>query len=220
MGRASRAKKNRGPKRSRTDLLDMLAENREFLQRSAYAFDHGYEAEAKRMAVVLRVLLHDTDLSHSLLKQLNVKTQMNFLDTAAPINPANLLPTPGLVMMKMTRTSVGADGQYVAPLGMERPHPPRLRTFAEWWRHPVMKVDGTWSRKELVLTLANTEGGAHVDPDLNGRYESLAKANGIGWTASAGANSQPFAGNVVAVAVRQVAYEVVTTLDREQRLFL
>ena len=41
-----------------------------------------------------------------------------------------------------------------------------------------MKVDGTWSRSQLVLALANQEGGAQVDPDLNEKHESLAKLKG------------------------------------------
>lgn len=218
MGKAARLKKLRGPKRSLNELLELLTENRQFLERSAAAFDSGYEAEAKRLAVVLRVLLHDTRVSHSLLKQLGVKDRLEFLDTADPINPRNLLPTPGLVIMQTTITIDGAEGQYVAPLG-DRPTPSRYISFASWWQEPVMKVDGTWSRKDLVLTLANTEGGAHVDPDLDGRYDSLARQNGIGFTAASAAGENPFKGNVVAVAVRQITYEILETLIQHGRLF-
>lgn len=120
MGKASRDKQNRPGRRSREDLLELLRENRQFLERSATAFDDGYEAEAKRLAVVLRVLLHDTKQSHSILDQLKVKERLAFLDTAEPINPNNLRPTPGLVMMRMTTTQGGAMGEYLAPLGMDR----------------------------------------------------------------------------------------------------
>jgi hypothetical protein len=219
MGKAARLKRVRGPKRSRDELLELLAENRHFLERSADAFDSGYEAEAKRLAVVLRVLLHDTQASHSLLGQLGVKDRLNFLDSADPINPKNLLPTPGLVIMRATTTVTGAEGQYVAPLDMDRPNGTRCVGFAGWWQNAVMKVDGVWSRKDLVLTLANTEGGAHVDPDLDDRYNMLAKHNGIGFMAMSASGRTPFAGDAVAVAVRQVTYEVLETLTREKQFF-
>lgn len=218
MGKASRKKAPRGPKRSREELLQLLAEHEAFLERSAQAFDDGYEAEAKRLAVVLRVLLHDTQVSHSLLKQLRVKDRLAFLDTAEPIHPGNLMPTPGLVMMQMTTTADGAEGRYVAPLGMSRPSGSKQVSFAGWWMNPVMKVDGVWSRRDLVLALANTEGGAHVDPELDERYEQLAKKNGFGWVAASPAGERPFVGNAVAVATRQIAYEVVETLTRQRSL--
>jgi hypothetical protein len=213
MGKASRLRRERGPRRSKEELLRLLAENQQFLERSAVAFDEGYAAEAKRLAVVVRVLIHDTSQSHSLLKQLGVKEGLPFLDTADPIDPNNLLPTPGLVMMRMTTGAGAARGSYVAPLGDLPPWRRVWRPFAGWWQNPVMKVDGTWSRKDLVLTLANQEGGAHVDPELNERYEALARRNALGWVAVEGANEEPFEGSPIAVAVRQITYEVIETLS-------
>jgi hypothetical protein len=58
-----------------------LAEQLQFLQVSAAAFDAGFEGEAKRLAVVLRILLHDTKSSKSLLGQLGRKGGP-FFDTA------------------------------------------------------------------------------------------------------------------------------------------
>lgn len=52
------------------ELQAHLAEQLGFLERSADAFDNGYEDEAKRMATAIRVLVHDTNQSISLLKQL------------------------------------------------------------------------------------------------------------------------------------------------------
>ena len=55
--------------RSHVDLAELLREQIGFIERSAAAFDEGHEEEAKRIAVVLRVLLHDTPQSTSLLGQ-------------------------------------------------------------------------------------------------------------------------------------------------------
>jgi hypothetical protein len=194
--------------KDRAALLENLAESTKFLVSSASSFDRGYEAEAKRLAVTLRVLLHDTPQSHSLLGLLEVKDRMKFTNTAAEIEPDNVLPTLGLVMM----VPVGGYPRYVAPLG--NLPPPSVRPpadFAAWWNNEVTKDKNRnlWSRKSFVLTLANKEGGAHVDPSLNDNYEALVRHNGLAWlTNSPDGSLRPLEGSPAAPAVRQIAYEV------------
>ncbi|MFP3702034.1 hypothetical protein SB758_41815, partial [Burkholderia sp. SIMBA_013] len=60
----------------------LLSEQLGFLKRSALAFDEGEASEAKRVAVSLRVLLHDTPASESLLKQMQLKDSIRFRDSA------------------------------------------------------------------------------------------------------------------------------------------
>ena len=101
MGRASRAKAQARAaltSRDRPNLLRQLREHVDFLKASAGAFDSGFEAEAKRLAVSLRVLLHDTSGSRALLGQLDVKNKLRFTETSEPMNPYSLGPTPGLVL--------------------------------------------------------------------------------------------------------------------------
>ncbi|MGE7434181.1 hypothetical protein [Kitasatospora sp. NPDC001175] len=208
--------------RDRSDLLQLLEENVGFLKASSASFDAGFEAEAKRLAVTMRVLLHDTAQSQSLLGQLGVKHQMLFMDTAEHINPNNLLPSaPGLVMMQMA-TGVGAS--YIppldaVPLAPGRIHPPA--DFDSWWADDIARdFSGTlWSRKKFALTMANKEGGAHVDPRLNAAYESLAKHNGLGFASNASGAMRPLEGNIVAASVRQIAYELLKTLEAHANLF-
>ena len=66
---------------SKQDLESHLREQIEFLKRSTKSYDEGFESEGKRIAVVLRVLLHDTNQSLSLLNQLRFKNIL-FHDTA------------------------------------------------------------------------------------------------------------------------------------------
>jgi hypothetical protein len=65
----------------RQDLVGKLQEQMGFLQRSADLFDSGVTEEALRLAVTLRVLLHDTSASLSLLTQLDVKQDLDFVTT-------------------------------------------------------------------------------------------------------------------------------------------
>jgi hypothetical protein len=77
--------------------------------------------------------------------------------------------------------------------------------------------DGTtWSRKDLVLMLANKEGGAHVDPKLTDKYEQMVTHNGLGWMTGTPEAGEPFGGNAVSAAVRQIAYETEETFADHQ----
>ncbi|MEH1056409.1 hypothetical protein V6U89_14480 [Micromonospora sp. CPCC 206171] len=215
MGRASRRKhEKRQIQLQRPEIERALEEHLGFLFRSALSYDEGYEDEAKRLAVSLRAILHNTAQSHSLLAQLDLGSKL-FTDTAAHIDPRNLGNTPGLVIMEMI---VGVGVTYVAPLGMLSPsriHPPA--PFQAWWDSPVMKIgEHLWSRKQLVLALANKDGGAHVDPSLDEDYYALSRRNLLGVTYVDASGAQEAQGNPAAAAVRQIAYEVLGTFEREQ----
>jgi len=218
VGKASRTKEER--RRLRPQLLEALREHLLFLRSSAAAFDDGFEGEAKRLAVTLRLLVHDTKHSHSLLDQLGVKNALRYVDTAEHINSANLMATMGLVHLQMT---AGVGGRYVAPL--DNLAPPRVRApvhFDPWWTREVTKeqTGELWSRHKYVLTLANKEGGAHVNRNLDDDYERLARTVRFGWTyAQPGRDPNPFQGDPVAASVRQVAHEMIRTLDANPGIF-
>jgi hypothetical protein len=80
-----------------------------------------------------------------------------------------------------------------------------------------MKVKGsTWSRRSLVLALANQDGGAHVDPGLDEDYYHLSRRNlpGVQYVDDRGVRDAT--GNPAAAAVRQITYELLATFGREQ----
>jgi hypothetical protein len=199
------------------------------LERSAESFDSGYEDEAQRLATVIRVLVHDTRASHSLLGQLGVKDAIQWIDTALPIMPENLLPTPGLVVMRFTGGAETTEGRYAAPLNVSTP--PRLKPdtdFAQWWTTANTKdgVGTLFNRKDFILTVANKEGGAHVDAELDPTWVALTRDNSIGFRVYAQTETGeeqdlgPFKGNVAFASVRQIAYEVTETLKRDLSHFL
>ena len=201
---------------TQADLVSHLREQLEFLAASAGSFDAGFDGEAKRLATVIRVLLHDTGSSASLLGQLGVKEGLAYVDTAEPINPRNLAPTPGLVIMRMTS---GEGGRYAAPLD-NRPFPRQSpKDFAPWWTAPVTK-DGrgnVFSRRDYILTVSNKEGGAHVDHKLDEKYAALSRENALGWmyveVDERGVEvSRPFDTNPALPSVRQIAFEIAETL--------
>src|SRR5208282_5140661 len=85
---------------SAEDLRRHLSEQVGFLESSCAGFDRGNEAEAKRIAASLRILLHDTDSSKSLLGQLGMLGGM-FLDTAQPPIAGSLISHNGLAFVEV-----------------------------------------------------------------------------------------------------------------------
>ena len=81
----------------------------------------------------------------------------------------------------------------------------------------------TFTRCKLIKTLADKEGGAHVDPKLDEDYVNLIKNNSMGLkyvTHRGGITRETEMGNPVLHSLRQIAHEVTITLrDEFQELF-
>lgn len=93
----------------------------------------------------------------------------------------------------------------------------RLVPFKQWWDEPVSKdtAGNLWSRKDHVRTLANKEGGAHVDPNLDPAYEALISANGFGMQfLTPEGECLDFTGDPAAASVRQIAHEFLIAAKR------
>ncbi len=187
------------------DLEEHLRDHVSFLKASSDAFDTGNTGEAKRIAVSLRVMFHDTKNSHSLLGLLN-KLSGSFISTALPFDPGNLSTHGGLIMTAMW----GAATTYYAPLDDCITY--RWLGFDDWWNEVVFLDDKreTLTRRDLVLTVANQDGGAHVDPALSEKYARLSRHNSLGWVLAPGDLPIP---NAERAAIRQISHEVLKTLD-------
>lgn len=177
-----------------------------FLKSSAEAYDSGQDGESKRLAVSLRVLFHDTAASHSLLGQLS-RSNIELISTAMPHDQGNLSTHGGLVMIAAS----GSESRYVAMLD-EAPYK-RWLPYSDWWNEIVFVDDRkqSLSRKELVLAVANQDGGAHVDPALNETYARLSRHNSLGWVFSTPTQALPIP-KAERAAVRQITHEVLKTL--------
>ncbi len=67
------------------------------------------------------------------------------------------------------------------------------------------------TRCDLVLNVADSDGGAHVDPSLDEAYMDLSRNNSLGWILREGDAVGPFPPPVMA-CVRQIGHEVLVTL--------
>lgn len=192
-----------------------LTEQVAFLRASCRAFDQGEVAEAKRIAVQLRVLLHDTRRSRSLLSQLGSGFNWRFADTAFPFNPRNMLGHHGLVSIKIENTPPTGKASY-EPLCESTRGLSLFVPFRVWWATAIVFRDSQgalFTRKDVVLTVANQDGGAHVDPELDGAYAALSKENSLGWQFKVDDEDVPWPSNPVPASIRQVGHEVLITLE-------
>lgn len=208
MGNRSRVARPRG------ELERELREQIQLLQNACASFDSGLEAIGKHIALSLRVLLHHRGSSQALLEQLGLRKGY-FFDSAGPLNPRNLLTECNLVMFQ-----IGPDGARYLPLVAAGcpPIAPRLVEFSQWWNEPVLKdKKGRFlSRRELVGNVADTDGGAHVDPELEEAYMDLSRNNSLGWVFQSNDITEPLKGRPELACMRQIAHEVLLSLKRRQ----
>jgi hypothetical protein len=156
-------------------IREALEEQRHLLRKSVKEMMAGDLIEAIRVATSLRVLVHESASSKPLLKQLN----SDYLD----------LPILDEIPRKDQNTAPGVHGVVVlsVPVGLRiSPEGVFLNSDLDpllyapsrlgvWWNRPSLILPGLggFSRRDLVLGLANKEGGAHVDPDIGHRYQQL-----------------------------------------------
>lgn len=194
------------------DLERQLEEQLRLMELSADSFDAGLDAEAKRLALSARVLLHDKHNSHSLLGQLNLKS-IRFYDSSLDYYQDNLLTHSGLTAMAAQSTSDSQKPKYIALLDEVPRKPIPQVDFDTWWNKVVFidRQKRSLSRKVLVLTAADQDGGAHVDPNLDQPYADLSRSNSLAWFSSSGGPAQPM-DDPTRAAIRQIAHEILKSL--------
>ena len=191
--------------RTKRDLEQLLNEHLDWLRASAERYDARHFSEAKRIAVIIRSLVHDTGVSTSLLSQLGMRDKM------------------------VWRSAVGfEDATFVSPPWADLPHEPGFTDirrmsaheidFDTWWKAPMLTHDGTRiDRSWFVLHAANFDGGAHVDPQLPETYRSLTREGGLNPLRINSVGEQyPDCSDPVPSALRTICTEVAVSIDGAQ----
>lgn len=192
----------------RVDFRAKLTEQLTFLWTSCASYDAGNKREAVRIATCIRVMLHDTRSSVSLLTHLGAKNIR--LSSSVEGEP----PPNAVFMIRMVRQTTGEGGATV--------YGPQLDTkyllpmsVSDWWSQIVYvlgKVQST--RKSLVLGAADKDGGAHVDAALSTDYETLATTGQRGWwhySPNDDPNSTEPVTDVHLVYLRQMGFEIMNS---------
>lgn len=189
-----------------------LVKQLNFLRRSCEAYDAGHIDEAIRIATVIRVLIHNTKKSTSLLEHLG-STMIRLLSTAEePSSETRFYMGLGVQTVKSIPNGISAT--YV-PL-YDGPTQ-RFVPVSKWWNQVVYVLNPAirMTRRDIVLAAVNKDGGAHVDPKLDPEYEALAKAGAAGalvYQNDGEVTEHPFE-NAHLVAIRQMGYELLHSPD-------
>lgn len=208
--------------RPRERLIVMLGEQLELLERSAAAFDEGHDSEALNLVTRIRTLCHDTRSSVSLLGQLGLTEGPTwYLDSCIPIEVIEFDKGNGVRTTRVNTMGTGLAGVEIGDgeLRWFAPFDEDDRTlqsvqFERWWTEAKVLRDNKrlWTRKQLVLELANKEGGTHIDPRANDRYDRLGHTVAR-FFIETDDGRLTFGNNPVGATVRQVTWELLCTLN-------
>ncbi|KST49673.1 hypothetical protein NE256_13100 [Enterococcus faecium] len=200
------------------NLKDSLNEQYHFLLQSASQFDKGNFFEAKRLATTSRVLLRDTRNSASLLKQLGVKDSLLYYNTSLFIKDVVLYSGPVTIATIPNKL----NGQYFNtywPLFDEYGPSPTLVPLLSFdhWYNTKMLINGidSFTRKEIIGYLADQDGGAHIDAEIDKKYHNLKQSvySMSMQQLNTFSKNLPFE-NLHYALMRQIAHELIVTLNK------
>lgn len=189
---------------TKSDFEEKLDQQIELLYKSCQDFDYGYEISALHIASSLRVLLHDTKKSVSLLTHLDIKNDLKYISSTVNYIPSNMIAHFGLGIIQ----SSSSEGKYIPNINIDF-DTSKLVCFNDWWNEIVLSDLTTHiTRRDIILGLADKEGGAHVDDKVDIIQRKMTKENGLGWEA----NGVPFMTNTYFVSIRVIAQELLESL--------
>lgn len=205
-------------KRTREELVQLLAEQRQALSASCEGYDSGKEWEAARLATAVFTLVHDGGSIRSLLTQLGLRGSLRFISSGRVVDDlAVAAASPPLVMF-----TLGPNGAKFVPR-LENGPPRRMveLQFTTWWAKEVIYKDYRngveLTRRRLVFALRHQDGGGHVGELTDDAYVRF--KGGGGWFAGSGNGPGAPLVNGVTATMRQVAWEITRTLEQLGEVF-
>jgi hypothetical protein len=207
------------------------------LEEFARLYEQGRREFSKDMANILRQVLHDKGRQESLLAQLSKKTMRYFgtpnplRDTAAA-NQWPLVRIGGRAFLcdqddikayadyEPVYWAFGGFGFDDLSYAGEGVPPWNRLPFEDWWKEPVLVLAGvgTFTREELVLTVAERLAGVHGDR-RNLTTEELAVLRQENFRPELVVAGKAFvpSHSMYYACIRQITYEVQKTLDAEAK---
>jgi hypothetical protein len=145
-------------------FIEKLNEQMRFIERSCAAFDAGMEDEALRIAVAMRVVFHQSQSGTSLVAHLGLESSKMLSSSRGHGNFQDYLGH---------RIDLGS----AVPIKMLPLFGEKFREMPldDWWsKEPVfVHQNEPFTRRKIILSAANKDGGAHVDAQLERYYEVL-----------------------------------------------
>lgn len=130
-------------------------------------FYAGNDVQALNVAVTIRVLLHETSRSKSLLSRLHSDYWNLTIYDKPPLAPKAFfaLRTPLIISgdgtKRLIRPEFDSDGYRLVPLN-------------RWWNDEYQPLGPLrLSKREIVLNVAHKDGGAHIDGEVPDHHATL-----------------------------------------------
>ena len=166
-----------GLPRSKENLLTKLREQADLLLTSARGFYAGSYAESLETAVHLRTLVYERGANKPLLRQVRSDgLDLQILDNVGETKRAGEEVFSFSVGLRVDKSAVFPS------VDLESTNYKRC-SIGAWWNREVFAFWSqgkqgisqwmTYTRAQVVLILANKEGGAHVDSEIDPAYATL-----------------------------------------------
>lgn len=189
--------------RSPAGNAKLLKDQYALLKDSVDDFYAGVEAKAIEIAVRVRTLVHNTSSSHAFLAAIDPNYKNLNIYRRTPPSPKVVFAIPAGIQMSGDGTA-----KFIKDDLSSGQH--ELVTLERWWIEEYLII-GTVrsSKKDVVLDVANKDGGAHVDPNIPLRHAAASEP-----PFAVGVNENFVRPNLARVTVAQAGNEMLDYLER------
>lgn len=188
-----------------------LEAHRDFLRKACAAFDDGYADEAVRMAVAIRSLFEDAE-SPGLLKFLGIRDKILYCSTAGRYLPSKMIPYLGFLTFKQHD---GGGMEFLAACQSDKETPIKWMKYEDYWNEIVFDDTPVYrSRRQLIVELTGHTGEHEFEEKITSEYEALLeRQDDLGWRYPFEQAPSPFGVGIIYADTRQIAHEVLESLD-------
>lgn len=216
-----------------SELQNSFKDQIYFLVKSTDDFDNGDTREIIRTTVHLRNFLKDTNRITSLLAHLD-KKDIEFLSSTSKKSDSNLVIGNGvsglniqiqnsiylgLCTIHIESHNNSLEYRFQPLIFQNSSFSARRMSFEEWWNENVYEIESmniAVSRKDIILSIAEKDGGNHIDKDLPFNYHSFKQRQ----SEKIIVNQQEivFRNNPAFATVRQIIYEFFASIKQDEYL--
>lgn len=156
------------------EAYEQLEESIEFLIIDAKGYDNGNFKMIKRSSTILRSLFHETQMSHSLIGQIDNRKSVTMKSLIKYPVDELLFYSKNITNARYNKPAPENSGYYDTFLFNPYNKVTYKVHFNEWWFGTIFRMDDyNFTRKDLVTIVANQDGGAHFDTKLDIKYRNL-----------------------------------------------
>ena|SRR5271154_5938138 len=189
--------------RSQAGNAKLLKDQSALLKDSVDDFYVGIEAKAIEIAVRIRTLVHNTSSSHAFLATIDPNYRNLDIYRRTPPNPKVIFAIPAGIQMSGDGTAKFIRDDFSSPQH-------ELVTLERWWSEEYLIIGNVRSsKKDVVLDVANKDGGAHVDPNVPERHAAASEPPFL-----FGVNDNFKQPNLARVTVAQAGNELLDYIER------